>query len=136
MTIRKVRQKYILVVAIACIAWVFISAAFHLPPSGLFYSGSSLVSCTARLKEVEAMKATYALDMGLEDGSVINPSDLHRHFDGRIPKCPGGGTYTYNKLGGRPVCSFSGSTGLKPEKELIMYFFWRWKIPPSGRHEL
>jgi len=82
------------------------------------------------------MKATYALEKGLHDGDAVAASDLHKFFEGRVPKCPGGGTYTYNKIGVPPICSFAGSRGLTPQKEVVMYFFWRWKIPPSGRHEL
>lgn len=82
------------------------------------------------------MKAQYALAKDLQFGDSVLPIDLHAFHNGRIPKCPGGGIYTYNRIGVAPVCSFAGSKGLEPEKELVMYFFWVWKIPPSGRHEL
>ena len=86
--------------------------------------------------EIDGMKATYALEKGLKNGDSVSPSDLHSHCGGRVPKCPGGGIYTYNAIGVPPVCSFAGTSGLPPQKELVMYFFWKWKIPPSGRHEL
>jgi hypothetical protein len=121
---------------VACVIWVAISATFRLPPAGMVYIGQSLESCTAVLKQVDGMKAMYASDKGLEDGDSVSPSDLHNHCGGRVPKCPGGGTYTYNAIGVPPVCSFAGTSGLPPQKELWMYFFWKWKIPPSGRHEL
>jgi hypothetical protein len=129
-------QKYASSALAACAVWIVISAIFVLPPAGMIYRGQSLVSCTGVLREISTMKDLYAYDKGLQNGDSIDPADLHNHFGGRIPKCPGGGTYTYNKIGTPPVCSFAGTRGLKPQKELIGYFWWRWKIPPSGRHEL
>jgi hypothetical protein len=102
----------------------------------MIYDGDSLSSCYARLKELTMMKGTYAVDKGLEDGDPIDPVDFRNHFEGKFSKCPGGGTYTCNKIGERPVCSFAGTRGLKPKKQLVGYFWWRWKIPPAGRHEL
>jgi hypothetical protein len=129
------RTFAILLLAAACAAWMVVSVRFRLPPAGMIYIGQSLESCTAVLKSVDGMKNIYALEKGLRDGDSVNPSDLHKYF-GRVPKCPCGGTYTYNKIGIPPVCSFAGTSGLKPQKELVRYFFWRWKIPPSGPHEL
>ncbi len=100
------------------------------------YIGQSLISCAGVLKQIELMKATYADDKGLKEGDPIDPSDFQRHFEDHVPRCPSGGIYSYNKVGVPPVCSFAGTGGLKPQKELVMYFFWKWKIPPSGRHEL
>ena len=130
------RKKLILSVLTGCAVWVGISALFQLPPAGIFYDGNSLQSCYGVLKRVDGMKREFAEDKGLKDGDPVNPSELHNAFDGFVPKCPGGGTYTYNPIGVPPACSFAGTSGPPPEKELIGYFFWRWKIPPSGRHEL
>jgi hypothetical protein len=88
------------------------------------------------LKQVDAMKEFYALNKGLHENDPVDPAEIQKHAGGRVPKCPGGGTYTYNNIGVLPVCSFAGSEGPKPEKEIIMYFFWKWKIPPSAPHEL
>ena len=115
--------------------WIVISAFYGLPPAGQIYIGQSLISCTAVLKEIETMKAIYAEDKGLKEGESFGTTDFHSHFKGRIPKCPGGGNYTYNPIGVQPTCSFAGTSGLKPKKKLVKYFFWRWEIPPSGRHE-
>jgi hypothetical protein len=130
------RRKCIMALLGACATWIVVSAIFRFPPAGMTYIGQSLNSCTSVLKQVEMMKATYADDKGLREGDPVDPSDFHRHFGGHVPKCPGGGTYSYNNIGVPPVCSFTGTRGLEPQKELVMYFFWKWKIPPSGRHEL
>jgi hypothetical protein len=129
------RKRLAVGLLVTCAVWVAISATFKLPPAGMVYIGQSLASCNAVLKQIEGMKATYALDKGLRDGDSFSSADFRNHF-GDIPKCPGRGAYTYNKIGVAPVCSFAGTSGLPPQKELVMYFFWRWKIEPSGRHEL
>ena len=130
------RRKKILVGVLSLSAvWFVISATFMLPPAGMVYIGQSLESCRGVLKKIEVAKETYALDNGLKDGDPLSPSDLELTL-GRVPKCPGGGAYAYHATGVPPVCSFAGTSGLPPQKELVMYFFWNWKIPPSGRHEL
>jgi len=130
------RKKLIVGLLATSAVWVALSTIFWLPPAGMVYIGQSLESCSAVLKQIEVRKATYALDKGLTDGDSIRPSDLQRLFDGRVPKCPGGGIYTYNPIGVPPVCSFAETSGLSPQKELVLYFFWKWKVPPSGRHKL
>ena len=71
-------------------------------------------SCIINLRLLDSAKEQLALENKLPPGSVVDPTQLKsylgRGFEGEIPKCPSGGTYTLNPIGEPPTCSIQDHT--------------------------
>jgi len=132
---RSKRQKVIISVLLGVVAYVGIAFVLKIPPVGCIYIGQSLENCRACLKQVEMAKAILESDKNWTAGHEINESDI-KEACGYIPKCPGGGKYTFNKIGDPPACSLAGTTGPTPRKQVVGLIFWNWAQPPSAPHEL
>jgi hypothetical protein len=108
----------------------------HLPPVGMIYFGQSLISCHNQLQYIDLAKRVLVAENDWKEGDEIPASVLLDYFGGRLPRCPGGGVYTYGNVGALPACSFAGTKGPAPRKKLVLIFGWRWEVPPSGSHDL
>ena len=73
---------------------------------------SSVSSCIAHLKSIEAVKATWALEYKKTMADAPAWTDLFgsdRYIRDK-PVCPQGGTYTLGSIAQRATCTFPGHT--------------------------
>jgi len=115
--------------------WLILALTFQWPPMGMIYAGPSLGSCRNELKTIAMAKSVIADERGLTEGDTIPGASFAEYFDGKPPKCPAGGIYHIGRIGEAPRCTLAGTDG-PPSKKKIFLIWWRWEIPPAGRHEL
>lgn len=132
--IRKLRVAGAIAGLIA--TWITASIIFEWPPAGRYYIGQSLIHCRSNLKYIDMTKSWLAHDNNWDEGHEIPLAVLKDALNGHLPKCPGGGTYTYGKVGEHPCCSLAGTPGPVPRKKIVAFIFWNWDIPPSRPHTL
>jgi hypothetical protein len=117
------------------VTYLIVACIFVLPPVGSVYIGQSLECCGACLRQVEMAKGLLETENKWEVGHPVLASDLQTVY-GYVPKCPGGGKYTFNRIGVPATCSLAGTAGPQPRKKVVAVIFWRWDPPPSAPHEL
>ena len=64
-------------------------------------------ACINNLRRIDAAKEQWAFRSGAKTGAVI-VSEANAYIKDGAPRCPAGGTYTYNNLGVNPTCGVSG----------------------------
>src|SRR5687767_13773706 len=66
-------------------------------------------SCVANLKQVEAAKEQWAMD--IKAAAIASPADTDLYgtnqYIRNTPSCPSGGTYTIGNMATRPLCNVS-----------------------------
>jgi myosin heavy subunit len=66
-------------------------------------------ACMNNLRQIDGAKQQWALENKKDANAMPNAKELAVYFkDGVIPKCPAGGTYSFNVVGAAPVCSIPG----------------------------
>lgn len=71
---------------------------------------SSVNTCVNNLRALEKTTEEIALERHLERGAIVSEAEIARRFDGKIPKCPEGGIYSYGVVGKPPSCSLPEHT--------------------------
>ena len=66
--------------------------------------------CINILRRIDAATETWAREMGKTTNDAPAWDELRPYLsrDGKIPKCPEGGTYTLGRRGTPPTCSYPG----------------------------
>lgn len=67
-------------------------------------------SCINSLRQIDNAKEQAALAYGLSDGAAVVAASVNDYIRKGAPSCEGGGTYTYNNIGVKPVCSITSPT--------------------------
>jgi hypothetical protein len=69
-------------------------------------------ACINNLRLIDSSKQQWALENRKQITDTPTWEDLRPYFgrgpNGELPVCPGGGAYTVNTIGERPVCSIAG----------------------------
>ncbi|MEI6515727.1 MAG: hypothetical protein WCO77_07105, partial [bacterium] len=66
-------------------------------------------SCINNLRMMEAAKEQWALENNKESGAAVKESDIIKYLgEGKMPKCPQGGTYSLDTIGTNARCSHPG----------------------------
>ena len=69
-------------------------------------------ACVNNLRQIDAALEQAALALQVPAGTLITAAQLSPYFKGNeIPKCPGGGDYTFGRLGEVPTCSKNAEDG-------------------------
>ena len=94
------------------VAIIGLLAAIAIPNFLSARSRSEAATCINNLRQLDEAASEWAMETGQRTGNPINMDvDLTPYIrlnpDGKIPKCPAGGTYTFDTLGMSPVCSLS-----------------------------
>ncbi len=68
-------------------------------------------ACFGNLRHINDAKEQFAMENRLDNGAVVQPSDLWpTYLKGALfPECPNGGTYTVGNVGTAANCSFHGT---------------------------
>lgn len=64
-------------------------------------------SCVCNLKQIDAAKKMYALDMGAKSSDTPAASALVPFYLPKMPACASGGAYSINPISSPPTCSLS-----------------------------
>ena len=65
-------------------------------------------TCLRNLAQIDEAKDEWALEnIGLP-GDVVSSTQVEQFMYDCIPRCPDGGTYTYNAVCSAPTCSLKG----------------------------
>ena len=68
---------------------------------------SQQTSCINNLRQIDNAKEQAALAYGLAEGADIAAASVNDYIRKGGPTCPGGGTYTYGKIGAPPTCDIT-----------------------------
>jgi hypothetical protein len=104
----------ILTWAVAILVIVGILAFILTPILNHPHYTSAANACINNLRQIDAAANEFALENSRTNGDPIHfPDDLTPYIKlnsvGKIPSCPGGGTYHITRVGDPPICSL-GST--------------------------
>jgi competence protein ComGC len=68
--------------------------------------------CIAHLKQIDGAKEQWALENKKTAGAPVDAAEVNTYLkNSTAPKCPQGGTYTYNPVGKAPTCSLGATLG-------------------------
>jgi len=65
-------------------------------------------ACINNLKQIDGAKEQWALEKKKSAGSAAVDAEINDYIKGGAPKCPAGGSYTYNAVDTPPACSIDG----------------------------
>ena len=66
-------------------------------------------SCVANLRQIEAGKEQWAMEMKKNGTDTPTQGDLEPDYVKKWPQCPSGGVYTINTVNSAPTCSIGGT---------------------------
>ena len=65
-------------------------------------------ACINNLRQIDGAKEQWALEKKKSAGSASVDAEINDYIKGGLPKCPSGGTYTFNAVDTAPACSVDG----------------------------
>jgi hypothetical protein len=71
-------------------------------------------ACINNLRQIDGAKEQWALENKKPAGTPVDKAaeqEINRYIKGGPPKCPGGGTYTYNPVDTPPSCDLKDPFG-------------------------
>lgn len=90
------------------IAIIGLIAAIAIPNFVKARGTSQRNACIKNLQQIDGAKERWALEKRVKAGSDVVTSEVDAYIKGGAPECPGGGSYTYQKLDLPPLCDISG----------------------------
>lgn len=103
----KRKQGFTLVEIMIVVLIIGMLATIAVPSFMKARENSQTNACINNLRQIDAAKEQLALEDNAAQGAKLIASDVDAFIKGGAPTCPGGGTYTYNKVGTDPACSIS-----------------------------
>ena len=64
-------------------------------------------ACINNLRQIDGAKEQWALEKKQAPGAVVVDAEVDTYIKGGSPKCPAGGTYTYNNVDTNPACDIA-----------------------------
>ena len=102
---------FTLVEIMIVVAIIGLLAAIAIPSFVKARNTSQQNACINNLRQIDAGKEQAAMAERLSDGDTVATHTVNMYIKGNTtPKCPGGGKYTYGKIGENPDCSISYPT--------------------------
>ncbi|OGV61149.1 MAG: hypothetical protein A2498_12805 [Lentisphaerae bacterium RIFOXYC12_FULL_60_16] len=63
-------------------------------------------ACIGNLRQIDSAKEQWAMAHRIPEGAEVNTTAVNQYIKGNTtPRCPGGGTYHYNRIGRDPDCT-------------------------------
>src|ERR1043166_6549731 len=107
MHITKSNRKagFTLVEIMIVVAIIGLLAAIAIPNFVKARTTAQKNACINNLRQIDGAKEQWALENKKSAGSTTDDAAVNGYIKGGAPKCPGGGTYTYNAVDTSPACS-------------------------------
>jgi prepilin-type N-terminal cleavage/methylation domain-containing protein len=65
-------------------------------------------ACIKNLQQIDGAKERWALEFKKTSGQAVVEDEVNSYIKAGAPACPGGGAYTYGRVGGDPSCTIAG----------------------------
>ncbi len=102
---------FTLVEIMIVVAIIGLLAAIAIPSFVKARNTSQQNACINNLRQIDGGKEQWAMAEKKSDGDDVVTDDVNDYIKGdTTPTCPGGGTYTYGKIGSDPSCSITSPT--------------------------
>jgi len=102
---------FTLVEIMIVVAIIGLLAAIAIPSFVKARNTSQQNACINNLRQIDSGKEQWAMAATKTDGDTTNVGSVDAYIKGNTtPKCPGGGTYTYNNIGTNPRCNITTPT--------------------------
>ena len=107
----KKRDGFTLVEIMIVVAIIGLLAAIAIPSFVKARNTSQQNACVNNLRQIDSGKEQWAMAQSKADGDTVVTDDVNDYVKGdTTPKCPAGGTYTYNAIGSAPDCDSDSIT--------------------------
>ena len=106
----KKRSGFTLVEIMIVVAIIGLLAAIAIPSFMKARTTSQQNACINNLRQIESGKEQWALAAQVAQGASVVSTAVEAYMK-KIPVCPAGGVYSYNKMGTDATCSITGHGG-------------------------
>jgi len=104
------KAGFTLVEIMIVVAIIGLLAAIAIPNFVKARTTAQTNACINNLRQIDGAKEQWALEKKKSSGSAVVDTEIESYIKGGAPKCPAGGSYTYNAVDTSPVCSITGHT--------------------------
>ena len=102
------KSGFTLVEIMIVVAIIGLLAAIAIPSFMRARTTSQKNACIENLRQVSGAEEQWAMEANKNSGDTFDTTGVSVYLKGSvIPKCPGGGTYTYKAVGTDPTCSIT-----------------------------
>ena len=106
----KKRSGFTLVEIMIVVAIIGLLAAIAIPSFMKARTTSQQNACINNLRQIESGKEQWALAAQVASGADVVSTAIEGYMK-KIPACPAGGVYSYNKMGTDATCTITGHGG-------------------------